>query len=163
MMTLDELAKVLGGVVRIADGRRWLDTTVGELRAVVIRRVGPVSSAVAFDLAVFTPHTRELDPFHPHPDEWHLDGMRAIPRLRYGYVFAGCPGGVLYAASMAVPSIEGVVGALWDLADLARRPWVPPEDVDWSQRARRQRRQRMIMRLGFAAAVSLLVALIRRR
>jgi hypothetical protein len=80
MTTLEDLAGVLGGNVRFTYGRIILDTDIGGLRAFVVRRVLPLSNTVVFDLAVFTPDTRELDPFFTHR-EWRLDGDLASPRL----------------------------------------------------------------------------------
>jgi hypothetical protein len=40
MPMLEQLARVLGGTVRISRGRLWLDTTVEGLRAAVMLRDG---------------------------------------------------------------------------------------------------------------------------
>jgi hypothetical protein len=167
MATLDELARVLGGVVRITGAHHWLDTAVGDLRAVVIRRPGPHSSMTTYDLAVFMPCAREQDPFHPHYDaEWRLDGQDVVlPRLRHGYVFSGCRAGVLFATSPSPPSLEHIVVALWELADSARKAWRPLTDderKDGRVRERRRRWQRQLARLGFVATVVVIAAVFRR-
>jgi len=165
MTTLEGIARVLGGVVRTTNNLCWLDTTVGELRAAVIRRSN------MFDLAVFTPETRELDPFLANPtDEWRLDGPDVvIPRLRHGYEFSGCRGGVLFARSMSTPSLDHIVATLWDLAHWARKPWIAwsDDDAKFTQRGERraERRRfahRLLSRLWFVAIVVLLATLVLR-
>lgn len=165
MATLESLAKVLGGVVRITNNVCWLDTSVGDLRAAVIRRSN------MFDLAVFTPDTRELDPFQTDPaDVWRVDAPDlVIPRLRHGYEFSGCRSGVLFARSMSTTSLEHVVATLWDLAHWARKPWIawsdeaPTRSQGAERRAQRRRfAHRLLLRLGFVAIVVLLATLVLR-
>jgi hypothetical protein len=160
MATLEDLARVLGGVVRVTDDLHWLDTKIGELRAAVIRRSN------LFDLAVFTPDTLEPDPFLTDAaDVRRIDGPDlVIPRLRHGYEFSGCRGGVLFARSMSTPSLEHIVATLWDLAHWARKPWraYSDDDYDLLPSNERSRFSRYLSRLGFVAIVVLLAALVLR-
>jgi hypothetical protein len=82
-MLLEDLRRVFGGRIRELNGRRWLDTHVGGLRAFIVCRATN-AHGVTFDLAVFSPHTRELDPFFAREDgqEWSLEGERVVPSLR---------------------------------------------------------------------------------
>ena len=123
---------MFGGQIRALGDRRWIDTRVGGLRVFVVQR-GRV-----LDIAVFTPETRELDPFlaSAHTDEWVLD---VLPTLSHGFVFTGCRGGVLYATTVARPGLEDLVAALWELARWAREPWRPLERGDRFERAVRRR------------------------
>ncbi len=56
MSALQQLAASLGGVVHTTPRADWLDTSIGDLRAVVIVR------ASCHELGVFTPGARELVP-----------------------------------------------------------------------------------------------------
>src|ERR1051325_8116957 len=136
MTTLEDLARSLGGVIQFTNGEPWLDTHIGELRAIVIRRYRPFSESLVYDIAVFMADSRELDPLHPTAAWWWLE-ERLIPRLGHGYVFTGCRGGVLHACAVAPASFEHVVGALWELARWARLPWRAPSPYKrpsrWSQ------------------------------
>jgi len=86
-MRLEDLSRVFGGRIREVSDRRWLDTHVGGLRAFVISRATNDGGGT-FDLAIFTPDTRELDPFFARDEgqEWQLDGERVLPRLKAGFL-----------------------------------------------------------------------------
>jgi hypothetical protein len=164
MPTLEVLAQLLGGTVQGSGSRRWLDTTFAQLRTAVIERRGLITQATMHDLAMFMPASRELDPFAVRRDTWQLHGKDVLPRLRQGYVFAGCHAGVLFAAALAPPSLEQIVGTLWELADLAREPWSPlrraPPETKWARRWRAWRDR--LPTLGFVAIVVAVVLLLRR-
>lgn len=165
MPTLGELARVLGGVIRDSDGHDWLDTTVGDLRAAIIRRHAPLTGTVTYDIAVCTLDARELAPFPASGPDWCLDGPEVeLPRLRHGFVFAGCRDGVLLARSQSSPSLEQIVGALWDLAEWARKPWTEATDdePDSSVLARRRRWRRVLVRVAVVAVVVVVAVLVRR-
>lgn len=146
-MRLEELVPVFGGHIRELGDRRWLDTHVGGLRAFVICRAA-IAGGVTFDLAVFTKDTRELDPFFARDEstDWKLEGdPQDLPRLKDGFVFAGCRCGILVASNTSEPSLETLVSTLWQLAEWARKRWIP--DVAWSNelnvfQAREQARMR---------------------
>ena len=162
--TLSELARVLGGAVRRTDGRYWLDTRIGGLRVAVIRRTDLLGKAT-YDLAVITSSARELDPLHPHHDEWRLDGPDySVPRLGHGYSFAGCRGGVLVATTRSPPVLEHIVSALWELSHFARAKWRPfdARDTAWISTEQRRRRKRALARLAVVAVVAAAMTLIRR-
>src|SRR5215831_10431311 len=110
-MQLDDLRRFFGGGIREVSGRRWLDTRVGGLRTFIICRARN-GGGTTFDLAVFTPHTRELDPCRATDDpwratderqEWSLEGEHVVPRLRSGFQFAGCRRGILFAVNTSEP------------------------------------------------------------
>jgi hypothetical protein len=129
-MHLEDLRWTFGGRIHESGQRRWLDADIGGLRAFAICR-SMMDGRAALDLAVSTPDTRELDPFSARCDgrEWHLNGDLALPRLRAGFVFEGCHGGVLFAFNHDEPSLESTVSALQDLARWAREPWTAPEQL----------------------------------
>lgn len=165
MPTLGELARVLGGVIRDTDGHDWLDTTVGDLRAAIIRRHAPLTHTVTYDIAVFTRDAPEVVPFPASGSEWGLEGLGdVLPRLRHGFVFAGYCDGILLAKSQSSPSLEQLVGALWDLAEWARKPRIEPTDdePDRSVLARRRRWRRVLIRIAVVAVVVGVAVLIRR-
>ena len=83
MTTLGELAQTLGGVIHTTRGEQRLDTKVGELRAVVIGR--PRLDTVTYDIGVYMPDTRELDPTYPPTNDGISDSGNVMPRLRHGY------------------------------------------------------------------------------
>lgn len=128
-MRLEDLTRVFGGTIRTVGKRTWLDTKVGGLRTFVVRRVTE-DHGVTFDLAVFTPHTRELDPFFAREEglEWALGDDRAVPRLESPFIFAGCRRGILFARNTGEPSLESMVTTLWTLAGWARKPWRPTRE-----------------------------------
>ncbi len=125
-MRLYELQRVFGGHIRDYAGRRWLDATIGGLRAFVIRRTTDEGDET-FDLAIFTPTTRERDPFFARDSghTWRLDGDPVLPVLCAGFVFTGCHRGVLFARDTGQASLSEMIGALWELARFAREPWRP--------------------------------------
>jgi len=160
--TIEDLARSLGGVVRVTAKHRVLDTQIGRLRAAVIRRHHV--DVCLYDLAVFSPDARELDALHHHDDIWHLD-REELPLLRDGYVFAGCRGGVLFARATKQATLEDVVATLWELAHWARKPWrlYTAEDYEAElARERRERRKRILARAGVVAGVVLVAAALRR-
>jgi hypothetical protein len=159
--TIEDLARSLGGVVRVTPKHRVLETKIGRLRAAVIRRHH--IDLCLYDLAVFSPDARELDALHHHDDIWHLDRAEVV--LRSGYVFAGCRGGVLFARAMSPATLEDVVGTLWELAHWARKPWRQYTAEDYEAefaRDRRERRKRILARVGVVAGVVLVAAALRR-
>jgi len=166
LMQLQDLARVFGGRIREFGDRRWLDTRVGGLRAFIVCRAAN-SSGVTFDLAVFTPHTRELDPFLSRDEglEWRLDGERVLPHLRSGFLFAGCRRGILFASNMGEPSLDSMVSTLWDLAEWARKRWHPvhgsPEYEEFCARERARVRRERWVRIGCVALVVALVLWLR--
>lgn len=101
-MQLEDLVRVFGGRIRELGDRRWLDTHVGGLRTFIVCRAAN-GSGITFDLAVFTPHTRELDPFFSRDEgpEWRLDGHRVVLHLREGFLFAGCRRGIEFDWQLA--------------------------------------------------------------
>jgi hypothetical protein len=123
VLRLEDLAKIFGGEIRTFEERTWLDTHIGGLRAFVVRRV-TANHSVTFDLAVFTKHTRELDPFFAR-ESWHHWAVKddEIPRLEHNFVFVGCDRGILFARNTGEPSLEGLVSTLWLMAEWARKPW----------------------------------------
>lgn len=159
---------MLDGALRVRGGTRYVETSIGGLRAAVIRREAPLSKTVTYDLAIASQSTRELDPMFQHTgvDEWRLDDSRVtVPPLRHDYVFAGCRGGVLFATTYSTPSVEDVVVTLWDLAAWARLSWRPVDPSDhprWHADERRRRRHRMLARVGTVVGTVLVVALFRR-
>ena len=160
MATLDDLAAVIGGTVRSAP-EHSLDTKIGGFRAVIISRRRPLSESTAFDLAVWTPVARELDPFHLAGKSRSLG---EVPHLPHGFVFTGLCGGVLTATSTSPPTVQHVVETLWVLAHIAREPLKPTgsmRDLAGAQERRNERRRR---RLGYAIAigVGVIAALLRR-
>lgn len=163
--SLEELARVLGGVIRVDTEHHWLDTTIGNLRAAVIRRAHPVSYATRYDLAVFMPDARELDPLRGVTHNgMRLDGD-SQPRIGHGYLFIGCHAGVLSATSVKPPELEHIIGALWELAELARLPWrawTKEDEAISRARARRRKLQQQLVRLAFVAIALLFVAFVRR-
>jgi hypothetical protein len=165
-MLLEDLKQVFGGRTREISDRRWLDTSVGGLRTFIICRITN-GGGVTFDLAVFTPHTRELDPFCAREEgrEWCLDGGRVVPRLRDGFLFIGCPRGILFASNTSDPSLDSIVATLWDLAAWARKPWRPAgfsaESIAfWARERARARRSRWI-RLAWVLVVVAVVLWLR--
>jgi hypothetical protein len=161
MVNLEELGRVLGGTIRFTHDQSWLDTSIGGLGAAVICR-----RDARFDVAVITPAARELDPLHPHGEEWRLQGAAfVVPRLRHGYLFTGCRAGVLFATSWAPPEVEHVVGAMWELAQLARETWTPVDPADAARAARDHQADHRRQRLGrvlFVAGAIVIASLIRR-
>lgn len=162
---LKALRRVFGGHIRNARGRAWLDTRVDGLRAVVIRRATPIAR-IAFEVAVFTPETDEVDPFISRipGGYWYLyTRWNVLPRLRHGFVFQGCRHGVLIATSTRTPSLDDVTSTLRELAAWARTPWssIPraPDD-DWLVDERRARRERW-NRASWAVLVAALVWYVR--
>ncbi|HEY1546940.1 MAG TPA: hypothetical protein VGG28_03935 [Kofleriaceae bacterium] len=159
-MQLDDLARVFGGQIRAYHDRRWLDAQIGGLRAFVVCRA--TSAGTVFDLAVFTPRTRELDPFFARDpgDEWVL-AERAIPTMPAGFVFAGCRRGILFATSVDEPPLDALVGTLWQLARWAREPWRPEDyagcDAEDAHERARARRERWLRIAWVMIAVVLLV------
>lgn len=144
-MNLEDLIPVLGGRIRATAERRWLDTHVGGLRSFVVVRATR-SGEVTFDLAVFTPQAKELDPFFSkgEGDEWWLGKEPVeLPRLKAGFVFTGCRRGILFATSTKAASIESLTSALWDLAQWAREPWSPISSKSGLAAYRRRQRERM--------------------
>jgi len=134
---LDELQRVFGGHIRDYQGRRWLDASIGGLRAFVVRRANDQGDET-FDLAIFTPHTRERDPFFSRDSGhlWRLDGDPVLPVLSAGFVFTGCHRGVLFARDTGQASLSELIGALWELARFAREPWRPvifKRDSAWTR------------------------------
>jgi hypothetical protein len=160
--SLEELARILGGAIRTSHDHDWLDTTVGELRAAVIRRVRMNSGTVVYDLAVFMPCVRQLDPFGWNREVWHLDGAHAAPRLRHGYMFGECRAGVLFATSSVAPSLEQIIATLWELADWARKPWTRVPTADRAQLNARERRRTWQHRLVRAVIVVIVAVLLRK-
>ena len=139
MLRLEDVARVVGGQLRFDGPQVSLETKIGGLRALVVRRVtrtGPIT----LDLAVATPHARELEPLFAidRTVDWVLDEDRAIPRLEHDFVFTGCRRGVLFAVSTGNPSLEQVVATLWWLADWARKPWRPLDERDFSAGKKRR-------------------------
>jgi hypothetical protein len=162
---LEELQRMLGGVVRQTRGQHWLETRIGGLRAAVIQRYTPHTKSQRLDVAVFAPATRELDPLHQHGDGWRLREQDELITLREGYVFGGCFNGILFATALVTPSAELVVATLWDLASHARKPWHPTNVASWEAwlaHERQMRRTTIFHRITFAALVFLLVWLVRR-
>ncbi len=165
MPTLGELARALGGVIRDTDGHDWLDTRVGALRAAVIRRHAPLTHTVTYDIAVYTSDADEVVPFPASGSDWSLDGSEGVlPVLPHGFVFAGHCGGVLLARSQSSPSLEQIVGALWELAEWARTPWTESttDEPDSSVLARRRRWRRVLVRVAVVALVVVVAMLVRR-
>jgi hypothetical protein len=157
-LDLGDLRRVFGGRIHEDRDRRWLDARVGGLRTFIICRATK-DGGVTFDLAVFTPYTREIDPFSAREKgrEWQLDGEHVLPRLRAGFVFTGCRGGVLFARNMHEPSLDSIVSTLWDLSAWARKPWRTAYESTQSKELRakeraRARRQRWIQ-AGWLALV----------
>jgi hypothetical protein len=130
----------------------------------VVRRHIP---STIYELAVVTPAARELDLAFTGTNEWCLGGQMALVPLldRYGYVFTGCPNGVLRAISMRPPSIENTLGALSVLVEWAGLPWraIGDEDFAAKRAAKRHAISRVLGRIGFVLFVSAAVALLRRR
>jgi hypothetical protein len=161
---LEDLRKVFGGRIREFSERRWLDTRVGGLRAFIVSRA--TDRGTTFDLAVFTPSTRELDPFFAREDglEWQLEGDLVLPCLRAGFSFTGCRRGILFARNHDEPSLDSMVSTLWDLAEWARKPWLPPHgSVGWQEQVHdrvRVRREHWI-RIGLVVLVAALVLWLR--
>jgi hypothetical protein len=166
LMQLQDLARVFGGCIREFGDRRWLDTRVGGLRAFIIDRAAN-SSGGTFDLAVFTPRTRELDPFFSRDEgqEWRLEGEHVLPHLTSGFLFAGCRRGILFATSMGEPSLDSMVSTLWDLAEWARKRWHPahdsPEYDEFCAGERARVRRERWVRIGCVALVVALVLWLR--
>ena len=156
MTTLLELERALGGKIRVEDGQVWLDTTIGDLRVAVIHHERPLTTVL--DLAVFTPDSRELTPFPTYGNSILLEGKLAQPRLGHGFLFAGCRSGVLFATSTEPPTLEQIVGVLWELAMLARKPWAPSQAPKHRRPTVWQRRWRRF-RDGHPKIVLVLVAL----
>lgn len=123
MSRLDELQRVFGGEVRTRDERQWLDTRISGLRAFIIRRGH--GGTTTFELAMFTPRARDIDPFLARIDtaEWILDPDQGLPRLPRGFLFTGCRGGVLFATCIGEPSLEDIVSTAWELARWAHLDW----------------------------------------
>jgi len=154
--TLEALAQVLGGVIRQANGQTWLDTRVDGLTALVVR-----TAALRYDLVVLTPvdhpaHAQKRLVDVRSAEHWVL-ADRTIPRLREGWVFLGCRGGVLVAHALGLQPIEAIVGTLSELAVHAQLGWAPPE---WEHQE--VEREPWRDRIGFALLVALVVALLRR-
>jgi hypothetical protein len=160
MIRLDGLRHVFGGELRELDGRRWLETHVGGLRVFVIAHVDQ-AGGLTFELAVFTPHARELHPFFARDEvpAWHLVGERAPPRLEDGFVITGCHRGILFARGTGAPSLEDLVGTLWELARWAREPWRPGDLHSGFEGLRARRRARRARWIRIVVVV-LVVALI---
>jgi len=165
--TLEDLARVLGGTIKVWHDQRWLDTTIGDLRAAIIEQRRPLTLSTIFDLAVLTPSALDFEPVDTHPlDGWHLEGdAMVLPHLEYGYVFAGCRAGILFATTSSAPNLEQIIATLWSLAALARHRWTPASEDDGTtdqERARRWRRAgRLVRRVLFVVAVVLLVNAVR--
>lgn len=165
-MRLEELKQIFGGRIRELGERRWLDARVGGLRAFIVSRITS-DGVVTFDLAVFTPQTRELEPFFARDEgqEWRLDGERVLPRLREGFLCEGCRRGILFASSIGEPSLDGIISTLWELAEWARRPWHPVVSTPKAEAARRRERARIQrdrwIRLGWVVMVVVLVLWLR--
>lgn len=166
-MQLDDLIPILGGQIHETADRTWLDTEVCGLRSFVATRDG----GVTFDLAVFTPRAREVDPFFSqrHDDEWWPgEEPVELPRLKAGFVFSGCRRGILFATSTTAPSVESLVSALWDLARWAAKPWCPVDGMsgpaeyrqrgrERAQRMRHVRRDQWLIVGGFVLVVALVL------
>ena len=155
MPSLEEIAETLGGRVRAIDGNTWLDTTAGEFRAVVIRRIHPGSNSIVYDVGVFLPAVRDADPFVVSGAKWQLRDGRTVPRLGHGYLFAECRNGMLLAAPTLPGSIEGITCVLWELAAWARESWHPVIKT-----RRRRPSSRFVALLIVVALVSLIVLLV---
>lgn len=155
MTTLEELQGVLGGVIHIDVDHRWLETSVGDLRAGITSRVLP-SRQLALEVAVQSPDSeREASLFEDDP---HATWSSVQPRLSHGFVYVGAASGVLFARSVGTPSLEGVVAALWSLADWARNP---PADAGTLQDSiRSEERERGIRRFKLLVLLAVLLWII---
>ena len=158
MATLSDLARVLGGSIELGYVTPYLATSVGDLRALVIVH------ADRHQVAIGTVASRELDLFYQvqYGETWLLDDKPAVPRLRRGYLFTGCQGGVLVATSFAPPDIDDIIATLSDLAAWARLPWRPHDPTDADADRRRRQRKRVLRRLVTVAGTVAVVVLLRR-
>lgn len=165
MVRLQQLRRAFGGTLRDHGERRWLETTMGGLRVWVAYREH--AGRRRYELAVFTPGANELAPFtnRRYVNEWYLEPRLALPKLQHGFVFAGCPGGVLLATYAGEPELEDLVGALWELGRWARETWMPPAEDPTAGHLRDRRRDAHIevaKRLVVVALLALVIWLLRR-
>jgi hypothetical protein len=160
--TLEALERVLGGVIRIDDGQRWLDTKIGDLQVAVIEQVRPLTQSTIFDLALRTPSGSEQDLLTEARNWYHLDhDHSALPRLPAPYVFTGASNGILFATTSAAPSLEDIIATLWSLAAIAREDLPAPSGEDPEAAANVRRARRVLWRIAFVAGVVLLVTALR--
>ena len=155
MVRLEDVARIVGGQISFPGDRTSLETQVGGLRAFVVRRISR-TGRVTLDVAVLTPEAPEQGPNFEKGYEWVLDDELAIPRLESGFVFAGCRRGVLYARNIGDPTLEAIVGTLWQLAEWARKPWRPLDERDFEQAAasgRAEARSRLLRLLVISLCV----------